>query len=232
VAEAIRSWLAERGLGPGDPLPSERDLIRHFGMARGTVREALRLLKDEGLWRAGSGPDDGAGPGDVSEERARAVLSGYLASKDLTLADVFQLRRLLEPELAAELAGRLSGEVLDDLEAAIPDVGCARPPESARDRHLAALAFHARLAQEAENPLLGFLIGFLGQALEDTASCAAHPPESDLWRIGQDYQRRLVAALRRGDATAARRIMRDHIESSQHLMDATGPEQTRRLIAE
>jgi DNA-binding GntR family transcriptional regulator len=35
-------------LGPGDQLPSESDLVQHHGLARETVRRAVKLLRDEG----------------------------------------------------------------------------------------------------------------------------------------------------------------------------------------
>jgi len=36
-------------LGPGDRLPSEKELAEHFGVSRNTVRESLLTLWDEGL---------------------------------------------------------------------------------------------------------------------------------------------------------------------------------------
>ena len=44
VADAIKDWVVERGLKPGDRLPGEAELIAQFGMSKGTIREAMRLL--------------------------------------------------------------------------------------------------------------------------------------------------------------------------------------------
>jgi DNA-binding GntR family transcriptional regulator len=50
----IAAWLRTRieagEFRPGeDPLPSEKDLMQLFGVARDTVRRAVQLLRDEGL---------------------------------------------------------------------------------------------------------------------------------------------------------------------------------------
>ena len=49
IADRIRESIADGKLGPGEQLPSERDMMDHFGTARGTVRQAIALLKTEGL---------------------------------------------------------------------------------------------------------------------------------------------------------------------------------------
>jgi len=49
VADAIRELVDASGLGPGGQLPTEADLAARFGVARTTVREALKLLEQDGL---------------------------------------------------------------------------------------------------------------------------------------------------------------------------------------
>lgn len=41
--------IVDTGLRPGDRLPSETELAARFGLARGSVREALKLLEQDGL---------------------------------------------------------------------------------------------------------------------------------------------------------------------------------------
>jgi DNA-binding transcriptional regulator YhcF (GntR family) len=57
VAAALRAAILTRKIAPGDKLPSQADLSKHYGVARMTVQQALRILKDEGLTvsRQGSG---------------------------------------------------------------------------------------------------------------------------------------------------------------------------------
>jgi len=49
LVERLRNLIREEGLRPGDRLPSESELAARFGAARGSVREALKLLEQDGL---------------------------------------------------------------------------------------------------------------------------------------------------------------------------------------
>src|SRR4029453_9424116 len=57
VASALRAAILTKKLGPGDRLPSGNELAKRYGVARMTVQQAFRLLRDEGLIvpRQGSG---------------------------------------------------------------------------------------------------------------------------------------------------------------------------------
>lgn len=49
LADILRERIASGGLTPGEPLPSETDLEQTYGIARGTIRKAIKALRDEGL---------------------------------------------------------------------------------------------------------------------------------------------------------------------------------------
>lgn len=57
VAASLRASILTRKVSPGDRLPSQAELSKHYGVARMTIQQALRILKDEGLVasRQGSG---------------------------------------------------------------------------------------------------------------------------------------------------------------------------------
>ena len=223
VADEIKTWMVQQGLTRGSRLPGEAAMIARFGMSKGTIREAMRILEAQGLIETRTGPGGGSFVDEVSEERARALLGNYFFFKDLTIADIYQLRRALEPELAAGLAGQLKPEALSELEELTQAYATApADSEQERDQHVASLRFHARLARHAENELLRFLIGFMAQILSDLTVLRGlyAPPNPELWQRGRDYQIALIGALRRGDAAAARRIMADHMEMAQTQMAA------------
>ncbi len=235
VAEAIKDWVVEQGLHAGDRLPSEPEMIERFSMAKGTIREAMRILEAQGLIKTRTGPGGGSFVHEVSKERARALLGNYFYFKDLSVADIYQLRRALEPELAASLAGKLSEEVLTELEDKIATYSSpAKTLDEEREQHIASLKFHALLAAQAENELLGFLIDFMVNILSDLTVYRKlySPPNIELWGKGRDFQARLVVALREGDAAEARQIMSDHMATAQTLMEGQEAEMLRRFISE
>ncbi len=235
VAEAIKDWVVERGLQAGSRLPGEAELIERFGMAKGTIREAMRVLEAQGLVKTRTGPGGGSFVHEVSRQRAKALLGNYFYFKDLTIGDIYQLRLTLEPQLAASLAGKLSEDVLRQLEDTI--AGYSHPSASLdeeRRQHVASLRFHAILAEQSGNPLLGFIIDFMVKLLSDLTVYRRlySPPNIELWQKGRDHQQALVVALRDGDAEQARSIMADHMETAWALMRRQEVEMQKRFISE
>lgn len=235
VAEEIKDWIVQAHFSAGDRLPSEPELIERFRMAKGTIREAMRILEAQGLVKSRTGPGGGTFVHEVSKERARALLGNYFYFKDLTIRDIYALRRVLEPELAASLAGQLSEDALTRLEAIVAEYRePARNVEEERAQHVASLRFHALLAEQADNALLGFLIDFMVNMLSDLTVYRKlyEPPNEELWRRGAAFHFELIDALRIGDADTARLVMRDHMETAQKLMEAQEAEMQRRFITE
>src|ERR1051326_9071141 len=54
VAEAIERQILAGRVRPGDPLGTEAELVKQFGVNRSTVREGIRLLEQGGLVRRDS----------------------------------------------------------------------------------------------------------------------------------------------------------------------------------
>ena len=80
VAVAIGDFILSRGLQEGDVLPNRRELIDSFGVTRGTIREALRLLETQGVVIVRPGPGGGpvvrqARPGDLANGMTRVPSS-------------------------------------------------------------------------------------------------------------------------------------------------------------
>lgn len=235
VAEAIKDWVVEQRLQAGDRLPGEAELIERFSMAKGTIREAMRILEAQGLIKTRTGPGGGSFVHEVSRQRAKALLGNYFYFKNLTIGDIYQLRLTLEPELVAALAGKLPESVLQQLEENIAEYSePATTLDEEREQHVASLHFHALLAEHATNPLLGFVIDFMVNLLTDLTVYRRlySPPNVELWKQGRDHQQRLVAALREGDAERARSIMSDHMEAAWTLMRQQEVEMQNRFISE
>lgn len=234
VAEAIKNWVVEQGLQAGDRLPAEANLIERFSMSKGTIREAMRILEAQGLIRTRTGPGGGSFVDEVSSQRAKALLGNYFYFKDLTIGDIYKLRLTLEPELAASLAGNLSEEVLHLLEANMEQYAYpAADLDEERAQHIASLRFHGILAEQAGNPLLGFIVDFMVNLLSDLTVYRRlySPPNIELWQQGFDHQRELIQALRSGDADSARAIMADHMETAWKLMRRQEVEMENRFIS-
>lgn len=235
VADAIKSWVVEQGLTPGDRLPSEPELIDRFQMSKGTIREAMRLLQAQGLVATKTGPGGGSFVGEVTTERAHALLANFFYFRNVSIDDIYQVRVALEPENAASLAGCLSVDQLQELCDIMARYHTpAETAEEERAQHVDSLLFHARLAQFSRNAVLGFIIGFLAEILTELTVYKRlySKPNHQLWREGRDHQIALIAALRDGDAARARAVMLDHMELARRLMEDQEAVVMKRFMAE
>jgi DNA-binding FadR family transcriptional regulator len=214
IAAEMKDWIVVRGLKPGDRLPGERELIDRFQASKGTIREALRVLETQGLVRSRTGPGGGTFVEALAEGRAMELLGNYFFFQNPTIGDIYALRRILEPEVAASVSGRLAEADFRRLE----------PPqdleEERRQRH-AELDFHGILVDYCPNPVLAFMCRFLQSLLRDLTVCKRiyEEPNPDLRESGLSYQVRLLRALRRQDAAAAREIMFEHMCTAQRYME-------------
>ncbi|WP_328787422.1 GntR family transcriptional regulator [Streptomyces sp. NBC_00273] len=96
VAGAIRRAIAEGECGPGDRLPSARDLSQVLGVNVNTVLRGLRALRDEGLleFRRGRGVTvaEGADQRSVLLDRVRELV-GDAAHLGYSKADLIEMIR-------------------------------------------------------------------------------------------------------------------------------------------
>lgn len=233
VARHLKTLIMDEAMQPGDRLPSEPVLMEKLGRAKGTVREAMRILEAEGLVRTRTGPGGGAFVNRSNDEQIMGLMANHFYFDSLTLRDIYQLRLGLEPELAASLAGQLSSQAIEDLRAHLTSYDA--PPQNAEEervQHIASLAFHRQLARHSTNPLLGLIIRFLARFLTDlTIRQRLYEPHNyALWQRGRDYQRKLVDALENGDAETARDTMRDHMQTALQLMEGQAAQVEKRLF--
>jgi GntR family transcriptional regulator, transcriptional repressor for pyruvate dehydrogenase complex len=105
IANVIEQRIVERVLRAGDPLPSESDLARQFGVNRSTVREAIRELETHGLLGRGRGEKRLR----VTRPEPRHVSSGLsraLALNDVTYLELWEAMMAIEPAAAEYAAAR------------------------------------------------------------------------------------------------------------------------------
>jgi len=125
VAEEIKRLITEKDLKPGDRLPREVELQQLFSVSKSTIREALKSLEVQGLIKVSTGPSGGGMVVEVPLDRTLQLLQNYLFFKDVSIDDIYTVRKLLEPELAAGAVPHLTEQDFEALEASI--ACCDRP---------------------------------------------------------------------------------------------------------
>src|SRR6185312_10803861 len=114
VADRLRRRIARGELQIGERLPPEDELTEVFGIARTTLREALRILESQGLLEIRRGRTGGPV---VTMPKIDALAEGLAVTLQLqgtTAGDLDGARQLIEPRLAARLA---ESHTADDLTA-------------------------------------------------------------------------------------------------------------------
>ena len=100
VVENMKLLIVQRGLQPGDKLPTERELVEVFGVGRSTVREALRMLQATGAVEFRQGK--GAFVAEQSED-PQVSAKDWFNMSGLKIADFIEMRVAVEP-IAVRLA--------------------------------------------------------------------------------------------------------------------------------
>ena len=223
IAGQIRDLISHHGLKPGDRIPQDWLADKAMKGSRGTVREAMKALETQGLIKTRTGPGGGAFVTALSGEQAMGLLSNLFLFNQPTISDIYTLRKLLEPELVAGLAGRLDDRAYRDLQATIRLY--ENEPETAEEefsQRIAELDFHSVLAGLSDNRILGFVCVFLHTLLRDMTGFRDiyATPNPELRETALSYQVRLIRHLKAGDAEAARSLMRDHmVEAERYMLD-------------
>ncbi|HWK78299.1 MULTISPECIES: FadR/GntR family transcriptional regulator [unclassified Microbacterium] len=212
VLERIERDLLDARLGPGDRLPSERELSAELGVGRSSVREAFRVLEVMGLIRTatGSGPSSGAIVIAAPSGGLSALMRLQVAAQGFPLTDVVQTRLVLEDAVAASLA---SADVRDT--AAAHDILDAMDADDLTAAEFLALDahLHLALARSSGNAVIAAMMAGLRTAIESYVLAGSQ--QIDDWdamtvRLRAEH-RDIVAAIDQGDADAARTLVRDHI---------------------
>lgn len=106
VVEQIQEAIMEGSLKPGSLLPAERELKEQFGISRGTLREALRVLEQKGLIEIRTGVAGGSVIREVNSENLSDNLGLLIRNRAVSLRDLAEFREGMEGSVAALAAQR------------------------------------------------------------------------------------------------------------------------------
>jgi GntR family transcriptional repressor for pyruvate dehydrogenase complex len=203
VAERLEARIGD-GLAAGDVLPPERELMEQYAVGRSSVREALRMLESRGLIESrGHGTFVVAAPRNPFSDGLGMLLAGGQTD----LQQLFEVRGVLEGEIAALAAERRSDEQLARLRAAVDamDHGLA-----AEETYIAAdIDFHLALAEATGNRFVVHLMDAVRDQLLAAFGTVFHVPGSPALSVAE--HRAIADAVEARDAAAARERMNLHI---------------------
>ena len=206
VAEQLKQSILIGHFKAGDRFPSERELAEQFQVSRVAIREALRALENAGFITTRQGVTGGAFVTDLTfEHLVNAFLDLFMADK-ISIPELYQVRLLVEPEVARLAAQHVTLEYAELLKARL----------KAEEESTASLAedldkktaVHFILAEMSGNRFLEGLVrsvmGLTRRAIE-----AAHPDQPPFLHPA-GMHRPIIEAVLAKDPDGAAEAMKKH----------------------
>lgn len=203
VADEIRQQIVEGALVEGQRLPPEDDLTVQFGVARTTLREALRVLESQGLLEIRRGRGGGPVVTHPDLDPISMALAVVLQLQGTTVGDLDAARQMIEPEIARQLA-HMHGDVdLSALTRAIDVAAAAADRADGPAFALAAVEVHEALVESAGNTTLATLTRLLQGMLLAYYASGMDAIDPELMQRAVRGYRKLIRLIDDGDAAGA-----------------------------
>ena len=211
VAEQLQTHILTQ-LKPGDMLPPERELVRRFGVSRSSIRDAIRSLEAVGLLE----PRQGIGTvvRDLSSGAVVGPLAGVLLRKHEIINELLDVRMIIEPALARRAALHAAAGHIAEMQAILN-----RQQEKIRLGEPATeedAAFHYTIALAAHNSVMLKLTHVLMDSLREMRERSLQLEDRQVKSLAG--HRRILDALRQGDAAAAEAAMRRHLSEIEKII--------------
>jgi len=215
VEQRLLERIRSGEIGPGQQLPSERELMEQFGVGRPAVREALQSLERSGIVEIAHG------------ERARVLLptAGSLIEQIAdgarhllrmqpdTLEHLKDARVFLETGMARLAAQRASDDDIQRLRQRLDE---HRQALSQLDLFLHRdMAFHREVARISGNPIFPAIVEALFQWAGEYYQAIVRAPGAEDVTLAE--HQRLFDAIAARDPVAAEQAMRDHLTRASDL---------------
>jgi DNA-binding FadR family transcriptional regulator len=218
IAKSIVREIHKRKLQSGDKLISEQKMVERYGVARGSLREALRFLELQGVLRLKSGPGGGPVVESPSAQHLAGTLALLLQFGGAPFRSIIETRLAIEPGIAA-LAATSADE---------HDLAALRRCLASMSEHLADGAtfqeenrtFHDLVAFASGNLVFRVLLPALHWISDGSGISYTEAERRRILRA----VRPIVAAIEARDADAASESMQRFFEASLAYLDRTYPE--------
>ena len=212
LVSGLKKMIADGDLHHGARLPPERDLAKRFSVNRASVRQALKALEVMGVVRQRVG--DGTYLTQDASTALSAPMEFLLLVDGITIGELYEARRIFEPELAARAARRHTAEELVQLEDSVAEMKCQFESGSLTGVAAGDQRFHRLIWEMAGNRVCLRMFVPLHRIMTNSFAVS--------WSL-HDYAAAIashsgiVEAVRSGDAEAARRSMSEHLDRAESV---------------
>ncbi|MEM1076337.1 MAG: FadR/GntR family transcriptional regulator [Pseudomonadota bacterium] len=222
VAVSIIGAIEGGQLVAGDRLPTEADLAKRFGVARTVVREAISLLRYDGIVDSRRGV--GAFVTDASQ-RSSFRISPACFEKRKQIVQLLQLRTGVQAGACALAASTRTSEQMEKIEETYAQMVAADklgPANALEERVDSELLLYRRITEASNNPYYAEVVAMIEANIQNNLRSAflknAAASEFGADIIKEHYA--VMKALREGDVEAARTSARTRFERAADRLAA------------
>jgi GntR family transcriptional repressor for pyruvate dehydrogenase complex len=208
---AFKQLISEGSLIPGCRLPAERELAESFGVARSTLRQALKVLEIMGVI------SQRVGDGTYLNPAAASILGQsmeFLILLDgISFQELMEARLVVEPELTARAAERATPADIAELSRV------HRAMRESKDDEVRFVEndvlFHQTIFRIAGNRICSVMFTIIHQSVHKLVALTAQMVNPDHTLL---LHRRILAAIRKNDPEGARQRMIEHLQDVMNLV--------------
>jgi GntR family transcriptional repressor for pyruvate dehydrogenase complex len=212
LVSGLKQMIASGELQPGSKLPPERELAKQFGVNRASVRQALKALDVMGIVHQRVG--DGTYLTQDASTTLRAPLDFLILVDGISFQELFEARRIVEPELAARAASRRSDEDVEEMEKAVAAIK-ARPDIGAEELAAYDLRFHEVIWHASGNRVCQRMFSSLHNALSRSLAVTSALRDEGTPAAAHDQ---ICSAIKAGDGERARALMYEHLMQGERTI--------------
>jgi DNA-binding FadR family transcriptional regulator/DNA-binding IclR family transcriptional regulator len=204
VLSLLKSFIESGNYGPGMVLPTERELAAKLGVGRPAIRESIKALTILDVLESRRG--DGTYVKALDGLREGWPTKVALSTKDFSMLDLLEVRKMIEPKAAKLAASRATEAHLRRIEAQSIKVREATDWKSVAEHDL---LLHTAIIEASGNPILQELNSALTRLLHRSReiSAAGAPDRTQML----DSHSRIVDAILKGDGDEAEQAMLEHL---------------------
>ncbi len=227
LVAGLKDMISSGQLHPGAKLPPERELARQFGVNRASIRQALKALDVMGIVVQRVG--DGTYLTHDASTTLGAPLDFLILVDGISFQELFEARRIVEPELAARAARRRSDEDVMELGKAVAAMK-ANPAMDAAELAEQDLRFHETIWKASGNRVCQRMFSSLHRAMSRSLTVTSSLRDEGTPVVAHEQ---MFLAIEAGEAERARALMHEHLlQGESTLQKSTVPGETPVAFAE
>ena len=205
IVQQFHDLIRQGKLEHGAKLPSERVLAEQLKVGRSSVREAIRSLELQGLVVTKHG--SGTFINTRNLDAMTTLMAATGGSETDALQEIFEMRHLLEPQIAALAAGRATPKDVERLASILAEQ--QRQILEGETGVDADTEFHFALASSTHNNALVKVVSAVEDVLRQSRGQSFQHPGRPERSLESHYQ--ILEMIRNGDENGARQAMDHHL---------------------